>query len=156
MNAFTRTIKLFNMKLNWGHYIIIAYVLFAAMLTHFMIKGARNQNDLVTADYYNQEVKYQQRIDDVQRAEILGAIELIRTADGLCIQFPEGIDASATGELHLYKPDNAKLDLVQPINLNETAQHCISASQIASGLWSVKASATIGGQSYYWEESIFW
>jgi len=144
------------MKLNWGHYIVIAFILFGAFLTYFMIKGARNQGDLVTEDYYNQEIKYQQRIDATQRAQSIGQIEVIRSADGICVKFPDEFDNSTTGDLHMYKPDNAKLDVVLPIALNDEKQQCVMGSTITPGLWSVKVSAIFGGQTYYWEESIFW
>lgn len=144
------------MKLNWGHYIVIAFVLFAAMLTYFMIKGARNQGDLVAKDYYQQEVNYQQRIEAFNNAEALGKVDLARNEDGLCLVFPQNFNTKSIGEIHFYRPDNARLDFVIPLNLNSENNVCIEKNRLATGVWSVKIQATHSGKSYYWEESIYW
>ena len=52
------------MKLNWGYKIAIFYILFVVGIVFLVFKASNQKVDLVTADYYGEEVRYQgRRID---------------------------------------------------------------------------------------------
>jgi hypothetical protein len=73
----------------------------------------------------------------------------------LAVTFPQGFDGkNATGTIQLYKPDNAKLDQVIDLELNEANQHLIDQSSLIQGRWDIKVAATLNDKLYYWEESI--
>ncbi|MGL6269890.1 MAG: FixH family protein, partial [Chitinophagaceae bacterium] len=64
------------MKFNWGYKIAVFYLVFIAGIMFLVIKSSRQQMDLVTTDYYAQELKYQDKIDQSKRAD--GLSEPIR------------------------------------------------------------------------------
>lgn len=143
------------MKINWGTAIVIAIALFAIFIGYFFVRGMQNPSDLVTDDYYNDEVEYQQHIDSRARAKQLGTV-ILKPIDGkLAIVFPGNFKAgSATGEIHFYKPDNAKIDSRYALRVDSTNQQLIDIAAFPRGLWYIKIEATIGDEGYYWEESI--
>ena len=143
------------MKLNWGTGIVIAIALFAIFIGYFFIRGLQNPSDLVTDDYYNEEVEYQQHIDNRARAKQLGNIILQPQEGKIALVFPDAFNAqSATGEIHFYKPDNAKIDSRFDLSVDSTNRQVLDVSGFPRGLWYIKIDATLGNEGYYWEESI--
>ena len=143
------------MKINWGTGIVIAITLFAIFIGYFFFRGMQNPSDLVTDDYYNEEVEYQQHIDNRTRAKQLGNIMLQSEQGKIAIVFPEAFNGqSATGKLHFYKPDNAKIDSQFDLSVDSNNQQLIDVSAFPRGLWYIKIEASINNEGYYWEESI--
>ena len=50
--------------MNWGYKILMVYVIFIAGILLLVFKSSSQNQDLVTEDYYEQELKYQQKIDE--------------------------------------------------------------------------------------------
>ena len=143
------------MKINWGTAIVIAFVLFAAFITYFMVVGSQNRADLVTEDYYDQEISYQERINDKARAKELGQLILEPQEGDLAIVFPAGFDGkNATGTIHFYKPDNANFDQILVLDVDTNNRQAIDISEFIRGKWEIKISAETNDLGYYWEESI--
>ena len=69
------------MKINWGTAIVVAFVGFISFIMYFVISMSTDKkfdHDLVTEDYYQQELKYQDDINKVENAKKLKvAIDLI-------------------------------------------------------------------------------
>ena len=59
------------MKFNWGYKIVLVYCVFVAGILYLVVQSSRQQMDLVTDDYYAQEIKYQEKIDQSKRASAL-------------------------------------------------------------------------------------
>ncbi len=143
------------MKINWGTAIVIAFVLFAAFITYFMVVGSQNRADLVTEDYYDQEISYQQRINDKARAKELGQIIIEPDAENLAVVFPADFNGiQASGTIHFYKPDNANFDQKIELALGSNNRQVIDISNFIRGKWEIKISTKVDGLGYYWEESI--
>ncbi len=143
------------MKINWGTAIVIAFVLFAAFIAYFMVVGSQNRADLVTEDYYDQEISYQERINDKARAKELGQLILEPQEGDLAIVFPAGFDGkNATGTIHFYKPDNANFDQILVLDVDTNNRQAIDISEFIRGKWEIKISAETNDLGYYWEESI--
>ncbi|MDZ7847906.1 MAG: FixH family protein [Owenweeksia sp.] len=51
------------MKLNWGTGIAIVLILFAISMGYAVYKAVQQNYDLVTTDYYAEELAYQEKID---------------------------------------------------------------------------------------------
>ena len=51
--------------MNFGSWITVAFVLFAGLIISLVVVCVRQDVSLVSADYYQQEIKYQSRIDDI-------------------------------------------------------------------------------------------
>ena len=143
------------MKINWGTGIVISLVLFAAMLVAYMIGSARNPPDLVTPNYYEEEIVYQNRIDFTANAKALGELELNLDNGLLNIVFPVGFNAaSASGNIHFYKPNNANLDFDIPLKIDANNAQSVKVTKIVKGKWVVKVTMQAAGKNYYWENQI--
>lgn len=143
------------MKLNWGTGIVIAFVIFAALLTVAMVLGSRQRVDLVTPDYYERELQFQEQINFRENARQIGDLLISASAKELTIEFPSAINfVQVSGKVSFYKPDNANFDFEQELKLNEDNVMIINREKRIGGLWTVMVLAEQDGTSYYWEEKI--
>ncbi len=59
--------------MNWGKGLALSLIAFAAMMAAFGIASARRSEALVTEEYYEEELRFQDRIDAQDRAHALSA-----------------------------------------------------------------------------------
>src|SRR6185436_18304392 len=100
------------MKLNWGFGIGAVYVIFAASMTWFAVKASQQKNDLVTENYYEQAVKYQDNIDAGINAEDSAAklsIKYLQDKNAIQVSGDTQLK-NCKGTLSFYKPDNSNDD----------------------------------------------
>jgi hypothetical protein len=144
------------MKFNWGYKITVFYLVFIAGIMYLVIQSSRQKMDLVTTDYYAQELKYQDKIDQLKRAD--GLSESIRyqvSETGILINFPkEFLGKSITGNVQLYYPADEKKDILANMQTNQN-QFQLAIPDKRSGMHILKINWEADGVSYYFEEPVF-
>ncbi|WP_100612605.1 FixH family protein [Confluentibacter lentus] len=146
------------MKINWGTGIVLAFIGFISFIMYFIITlnvNDKYDHDLVTEDYYAEELKYQEDIDKLNNAKNLDEnISYKRTAEGLLIVFPKHIDLNnITGHVFLYRPSNKQLDFDTVISLSKPYL-LIPDKRLVDGRWNIKVDWQYNGQSYLYKETI--
>lgn len=144
------------MKFNWGYKIAAFYIVFVAGIMYLVIRSSQQQMDLVTTDYYAQELKYQDKIDQSKRAEAL--TEPIRykvSATAILIEFPkEFMGKNITGNVQLYYPADEKKDILANVQTTQN-QFQLVIPEKSSGMHILKVNWEVAGVSYYFEEPVF-
>ena len=148
------------MKINWGTGIVIAFIGFIAFIMYFVISMNINDkydHDLVTEEYYKEELAYQNEIDKLNNAKTLETdITYNKTNEGLVIQFPNNLDAKKiTGKMFLYRPSNKQLDFENSISLSNT-HLLIPDKRLVDGRWNIKIDWQYNGKSYLYKVSIIY
>ncbi|GAA3654543.1 FixH family protein [Flavivirga jejuensis] len=146
------------MKINWGTGIVIAFIGFISFIMYFIITmnvDDTYDHDLVTEDYYAEELEYQKDIDKLKNAKNLSEnITYKKTAEGLIIEFPETINVNEiTGKVFLYRPSNKHLDFDTIISLSKPSL-LIPDNRLVDGRWNIKIDWQYNGNSYLFKESI--
>lgn len=144
------------MKFNWGTRIAIFYIVFVIGMVYLVVRSTQQSIDLVTDDYYAQEIKYQNRIDDVERTSSLSSQPTISYAqDIISINMPaEFKDKEVTGSILLYCPANAAND--QRMNFQtKDGMIRMSVPEKNSGQHEVQISWEANGKTYYANKAIF-
>lgn len=147
-----------DMKINWGTGIVLAFIGFISFIMYFIITMNVNNkydHDLVSEDYYADELKYQGDIDKLKNAKNLEEnISIKRTAEGLKIQFPADANfKDITGKVFLYRPSNKQLDFEISISLSNS-NLLIPDKRLVDGRWNIKVDWQYNGKSYLFKESI--
>ncbi|SHH40962.1 FixH family protein [Winogradskyella jejuensis] len=129
------------MKINWGTAIVIAFVGFISFIMYFVINMSTNDkynHDLVTDDYYQQELKYQEDIDKVENAKKLSEnISWKKTEEGIVLNFPQDLSIKdIKGKVFLYRPSNKQLDFEIPISLSNH-NLLIPDNRLLDGRWNI-------------------
>lgn len=146
------------MKLNWGTAIVLAFAAFISFILYFVIRMStddRVNHDLVTEDYYRQELSYQQEIDAENIAQKNSMQLLIsKTNDGLALQFPNQIDHhKIKGTVSLYRPSNKQLDFDFDLSLSD-AHLLIPDKRLLDGRWDIKIAWQYNKEEYLHKQSI--
>lgn len=144
------------MKLNWGFGILVTILLFVGMMSYLVIQCLHTRYDLVSADYYKQELEYQKIIDGSARAQVPGSTPEIGIQNrSVFIQMPSSVKAKdLQGSISFYCPTDEQKDKSFALAVNETGRQIISLDSLQPGPYSVKLSWNSGQQFYYTEKSI--
>ena len=146
------------MKINWGTGIVLAFIGFISFILYFVIAMNINDkydHDLVTEDYYKEELEYQNSINSLENArELKENIDYERTAEGLLIKFPKNlVIGKITGKVFLYRPSNKQLDFETDISLSDP-NLLIPDKRLVDGRWNIKVDWQYNGKSYLFKQAI--
>jgi len=137
----------------WPYGIISAFVLFAAGLSTAVVIAANHPDNLVSDNYYEQELSYQGQIDSQARAQAAGAvIHFDATAGQMVIGLPPAqLAGKPTGKIEFYRASAANLDRACALTPGQDGFQKVSVADLAAGPWSVRVNWQAAGQKYYLE-----
>ena len=142
----------------WPKLIIAAFVGFALFIGNMVRQAMRTEVDLVSQDYYQKEIAYQDHIDQVKATRKLeGQIQIVHAAAAgqLSLDFPASSrPAAGQGRVRFFRPSDAQLDFELPLLLNAEGQQHIPTARLARGRWRVQVSWTRQGKDYFLEKTI--
>ena len=146
------------MKFNWGSGVVLAFILFISFIMYFVIHMNTNKkynHDLVTEEYYQQELEYQNDINKEKNAlTLVQNIQWEKSDEGLMIMFPKDIDfKEVTGKVFLYRPSNKQLDFETAISLSDY-NLLIPDKRLLDGRWNIKIDWQYNGKSYLYKKEI--
>ncbi|MFL1012333.1 FixH family protein [Flavisericum labens] len=148
------------MKINWGTGIVLAFIGFISFIMYFIVTmniDDKYDHDLVTEDYYAEELNYQKDIDKLENAKKLSEnISYKRVEEGLVIYFPNNINyKEITGNMFLYRPSNKQLDFETLISLSKPYL-LIPDKRLVDGRWNIKIDWQYNGNAYLYKETIIY
>ena len=146
------------MKFNWGTGIVLAFIGFISFILFFVVRMStdnRANHDLVTEDYYRQELAYQKEIDAQNNAtKDINKLQVRRSPNGLEIIFPEKVNPrEIEGTVSLYRPSNKQLDFDLPISLSNN-HLLIPDNRLLDGRWDIKVRWEYNDTEYLHKEKI--
>ncbi|RMD48814.1 MAG: hypothetical protein D6830_06100 [Ignavibacteria bacterium] len=145
------------MKFNWGTNIAIVYIAFLIFSIGTAVYFMNMDVNLVSSDYYEQELQYQDRINSINRANKLEEKVTIENGEKeVKVIFPKIFDHKLiTGEIHLYRPSDERLDLKYDINLDSTNIVSIGKEKLLPGYWKMKVDWRVKSVKYFNEFKVF-
>ena len=143
------------MKWNWGWALTFVFIAFATHIGVLVYKCNQQQFDLVSGDYYNEELKYQDKIDGKKNAEQLTPVHLVQTGNEVSLQLPKELNGyKLTGQVWLYCPANAAYDYKAPLQVDEEGIMLIDKKKLADANYTAKITWETGDTKYYNEQFI--
>ena len=141
--------------MNWGHKLTLGIVAFMGFIIFLVVSTSLVSTDLVTDDYYEQELKYQDRIDaEENTAGLNGEFVVSSSGDMITIQLPSDFyNLEVIGSAHFYRPDNADLDRLFKLRRN-SLELSVPKSKFKSGTYVLKISCEVDGKDYYHSEEL--
>ena len=145
-----------KIKFHWGKGIFIVYTLFALLSVSTAVFWMNQDVHLVTDNYYEKELDYQQQIDRIYRTgklkENLGIKYNNRYVQ---ILIPEiYVDKKITGDVNFYRPSDPGMDLTIPLQPDSSGVQNIPVKNLAKGYWKVKVLWGTDTLDYYTEKAI--
>ena len=141
----------------WPIFIICYFAIFITFIATFIVWASHQRVDLVRADYYEAEIKFQQQIDRVERSRPVEAAVTINynaTSSNITIQLPTDSHKDACGKIELYRPSDARQDKNIKLATDVAGQQKVDVHDLKSGLWKVRVTWTSSGHEYFIEKPI--
>lgn len=141
-------------KFNWGHGIIVFFICFISFMGYLAFRSSQENIDLVTEDYYKQELAYQSQMDKIRNTQLLPQSLRVRVQkEGVLLQFPQ-LAAPVVGQLQLFRPSDAQFDRFITLAPDVAGQQLLDVKGLPAGLYRLKVEWQAGDQAYYTEEAI--
>ncbi|MBN8665355.1 MAG: FixH family protein [Chitinophagales bacterium] len=143
------------MKMNWGNKLVLVFIGFALLMGTLVYKAVNTNFELVSKDYYKEELRYQEKIDGKQNASAISKISINQNADYVLIQYPKELQGQPLkGEVYFYCPTNSKLDYRTAVQTDANGVQQISKKDVANTRFVVKINWASGDKAYYMEENL--
>ncbi|MEM6685597.1 MAG: FixH family protein [Bacteroidota bacterium] len=148
------------MKINWGTGIVLAFIAFISFIMYFVVNmnvQEKYDHDLVTDEYYEEELQYQSNINKERNAKKLTKdVRITQTDAGIEVHFPKAFDSnSIKGKVFLYRPSNRQFDFEVPISLSHHTL-LIPDNRLLGGRWNIKVDWSDGNTEYLFKEEIIY
>ena len=141
-------------KFNWGWGIFTFYSFFILATIAFVYFASKQDEDLVTPDYYQKTLTYQKHINKAQRAmNIKNPVKwkLDNTGHSIIFEYPS---TNITGSIKFFRPSDARQDRIIDIEPSPDGYQNISVKDLKNGLWKVEVDWSENGTEYYQEARI--
>ena len=146
-------------NISWGHGVIIALFTFIVFILSmlFLFPNGQKNSEMVTENYYEEDINYQKHYDKRQNTADLSVKVLVdynKSNQEILFTFPVDSLSSASGKILLYNPYSEKSDVNYDIKTDANGSIKIPIKDVKSGRWKLKIDWITGSKSYYQEEEI--
>jgi len=142
----------------WPYGIMLTFVLFISGTVALIVIACTHRTDLITADYYADELKFQSRLDQLNRTAQLServAVSFDAARQSILLALPPAtVNAETTGQVHLYRPSAIDRDVVLKLELSATGSQTIDAAGLLPGLWKVRIEWSAENREYFADKQI--
>lgn len=139
------------MKISWGTKIAFLYGGFVVLILSLVAATFRSSTELVTEDYYQQEVGFQKKLDASRAANALhDPLQVTANDQLLTIRFPERFAGQPlTGKVKFYAPTRAAADRNFDLSDVHGGQWTVSREKLLPVPYEVQVSWNAGGTDYF-------
>jgi hypothetical protein len=140
----------------WPRAIIGAFVVFILGTAGLIVLACSQRIELVSSDYYEREIKFQNQIDRLERTRLLGkqaSISYDAQLSALTVSLPpDQVSKNLTGHISLYRPSAAGLDRQVPLQPAPDGVQRLDTSGLMPGLWKVRVFWNSGPEEYLMDQ----
>jgi len=142
--------------MNWGKWIIVSFILFAAFIGTLVAVCVRQDVSLVSKDYYKEELQYEKQLERLQNTANLESKPVITVLENGSIQIAfDGFSDMEQGELKLFRPSDAGRDKIFSLMNSTGSTQEFSTKDLNPGMYRAKLLWTTNGKEFYLEQVIF-
>ena len=139
--------------MDWGKGILLTIIGFVALIMTMVVISVRMDGiELVTENYYEEEIKYQDRIDESNSAMELDreVISYDAQTQVIALDLPNG----TLGSLQLFRPSDSSLDQKIAVKVTHSGKTEVPLKELKSGYWRVQLNWSENGVDHYQEKKI--
>lgn len=145
---------------SWGHGVFIALAAFIIFILSmlFLFPNGQKNSEMVTDNYYEEELKYQDVIDAKKRADELQEKPVYsQDKAGIKITFPQDYNNSnTTVKFVLNRTDDQNLDVHKAVQLDAKRSFIIPSQVLKMGNYTLRLSWTKDKTDYRIDYDVIW
>jgi hypothetical protein len=131
--------------MNFGNWIVVSFVLFAAFIGTLVAVCLREDISLVSKDYYQEELVYQDQINRLNNVAALKEKPVIKVVDHMVqIEFNQ-----------FYSMENAKMDRKFLVKSSGDPIQFFKLDPLQKGMHRAKLQWEMNGKEFFLEEVIY-
>jgi len=137
--------------MNWGNRLLFVFVVFAGLISYMVYRCVLTPVNLVTSEYYKDELSYQDVIDATKNANALSTTaSIMQVASNVAIQLPEEMKQhTVKGSILFYCPSNIANDRHIDLSVDAQAKQLIDIRKFTKGNYMVKIEWSENNKHYY-------
>ncbi len=142
--------------MNWGIRITLLYCGFVVMMLVMVFMAMHQKVDLVSVDYYEKELLFQDKINGMKNTlELKGAFSSETSAGSVTLHYPLALTGKAvSGEIFFYRPSDSKKDEKFNAAPDNTGTQRFQLRNYKRGLYKLLCEIEADGKKYYYEQSL--
>ncbi|WBV59087.1 FixH family protein [Chryseobacterium camelliae] len=145
---------------SWGHGVVIALFAFIAFILSmlFLFPNGQKNSEMVTDNYYEEELQYQNVIDAKKRADDLQEKPIYsQNSAGIAVRFPKDYNNSNTTiKFVLNRTDDQNLDIKKSEQLDANQSILIPAKVLIKGNYTLRLMWTKDKTDYRMDYDVIW
>ena len=141
--------------MNWGNKLVIAFLLFAGLMFTLVYKAVNTKFELVSKEYYKDELRYQDKIDGISNANKLSNVLITQNDSQLTVELPKEMKGiRCDGEIWLYCSNDEHKDKKITLQIDSSGKQIIQKNTLAKGKYQCKLNWKSTGNLYYHEQNL--
>lgn len=142
--------------MNFGGKIVVLYLGFVALIVSLVVMCFRQDVELVSADYYDQEIKFQEKIEaGNNERQLANSIQHRISGDGIVLTIDSTLlTKDFNGTIILFRPSNSKMDKEYKMEFKNKEQK-IDSKVLVHGAYKLQLSWVSNQKHYFKEDVIF-
>lgn len=145
---------------SWGHGVVIALFAFIVFILSmlFLFPNGQKNSEMVTDNYYEEELKYQDVIDAKKRADDLQEKPVYsQEKSGIKITFPkEYNNTNTTVKFVLNRTDDQNLDIKKSVKLDASQSFIVPSQVLKVGNYTLRLMWTKDKTDYRMDYDVIW
>lgn len=141
--------------MSWGNRLLLVFIGFAGLISFMVYRCMQVPVQLVSTEYYKDELAYQRVIDNTKKANALSTtIVISRENNRVIVSFPPELKSEViTGSIHFYCASDEKKDRKFKLNIDHGGKWDIREQAILPGNYLVKIQWEANLSDYYSEQN---
>jgi nitrogen fixation protein FixH len=141
--------------MSWGNRLLLVFIAFAGLMSYMVYRCMQTPVELVTKEYYRDELAYQNVIDGAKKANALSkSVIVFKESDKIVVEFPpEMKNWPLQGSILFYCAANEGRDRTVKLNIVSGGKLEIDNRLLAPGNYTVKITWNSGNSEYYSEQA---
>lgn len=139
--------------MNFGKWIFVSFVAFAGYIGTLVVITMREDVNLVSREYYAEELAYQEKLDRKENANALPQKPTIKfSGSEVIVTFDPSVSFD-NGVVILQRPSDSSMDLKFPLQPGVHEQR-YTTDKLKTGLYRASVTWNAQGKGYYVEQLI--
>ena len=142
--------------MNFGNKLLLVFAAFAGLLSYMAYRCFAVPIDLVSTEYYKDEISYQDVIDGTKNANALSGKTVVATnGKDVSVQLPfEMKRHQVKGTIFFYSPSHIENDRHFKLTTDNDAKQLIDVKNLKKGNYTVKIDWKENNNHYYAENQL--
>lgn len=141
--------------MSWRYKVVIILALFLISMTTMVYISMQQTNDMVDANYYERELKYQQIINAKNNfSKLSDTVTIYSNHQYVELNFPEESTTRLdSGKIEFIRLSNSKHDVVVQMKADNGRRYQLPATSFSKGWYKVRMEWSNNNEPYYNEKN---